>query len=238
MWAICASLARSTSLQALDLRFNMVTDSEQLCDLLLEKGSRLALLRLSGNHFEPASQLALVGALRTNKSLVELELSECGLREEGLCALFKALRVNTMLARLRISHSVATTHSLEELGEMLMVNSTLHHLSLASSMVTDEGCAALARGLTANESLVGLDLSENPIELGGLRALNEALSSNYVLTGLDLDRCPCVGRPGFEALRTQILDFLGRNAYYTNNRLMRDMTQLVSSGEFGAGEAV
>jgi len=168
--------------------------------------SSLWSLKLRCINMRGQGAIAIAGALRTNNSLQELDLShnafdrgEWG-RQGGQVGarLSEALVVNSSLRSLRLCWNALCLADMLQLAGVLRVNRTLTSLSLSGNTMGRESCEgarAFAQALVANDSLRTLDLSYCGIEAAGGASLVNALGENSSLRELDLS-----GNPGLTAL--------------------------------------
>ncbi|XP_041659301.1 NACHT, LRR and PYD domains-containing protein 12-like isoform X2 [Cheilinus undulatus] len=140
-----SSVLSSSSLRDLDLSNNDLQDSgiEQLCCGLMDPGSKLESLRLSGCNLSERSCGALSSVL-SSSSLRDLDLSTNDLQDSGVTLL---------------SSGLESPHC------------RLDSLSLSGCLVTEEGCSSLASALSSS-CLTKLDLSYNHPGEGGEKLLS------------------------------------------------------------------
>ncbi|XP_041659283.1 NACHT, LRR and PYD domains-containing protein 3-like isoform X2 [Cheilinus undulatus] len=140
-----SSVLSSSSLRDLDLSNNDLQDSgiEQLCCGLMDPGSKLESLRLSGCNLSERSCGALSSVL-SSSSLRDLDLSNNDLQDSGVTLL---------------SSGLESPHC------------RLDSLSLSGCLVTEEGCSSLASALSSS-CLTKLDLSYNHPGEGGEKLLS------------------------------------------------------------------
>jgi Ran GTPase-activating protein (RanGAP) involved in mRNA processing and transport len=98
----------------------------------------LSIIPFAAEYLGP-SLSSLYDFVKTNKSVVSLDLSHTGLNDNGLTLLFKSLMDNNVLKKLKVNHN----------------NITLN--------VTNEGLEIIKNSLEINKSLKTLDISNNKI---------------------------------------------------------------------------
>lgn len=126
----------------------------------LAQNSTLRVLNLCGNSDIGDDGVEMIArGLRGNSGLQQLDLSSCGVSDEGCDHLAEALTAP---------------------------NTTLTHLTLHKNCISDGGAISLARSLTRNSCLAVLVLSENPVGEKGVTALGQALEHNSTITSLVL----------------------------------------------------
>ncbi|CAM4640867.1 unnamed protein product [Leuciscus chuanchicus] len=107
-----------------------------------------------------------------------VQLSYCGVTDEGCAALTSALRSNpSHLRELDLSLNKVGDFGLNQLSDLLQdPHCKLEIFRLSNCGVRDEGCAALASALRSNPShLRELDLSENKVGDFGVNQLSDLL---------------------------------------------------------------
>ncbi|KAK3833619.1 MAG: hypothetical protein J3R72DRAFT_424887 [Linnemannia gamsii] len=152
---------------------------------LLKTNSTLIRLNLDKKEIGDNGAVALSEALMTNSTLITLELSFTSIRQYGAVALSEALKTNSTLTTLNLLGNLIGEKGAVALSEALMVNSTLLSLTLAHS-IEENGTVALFEVLKTNSTLTSLSLNFNPIGWNGAVALTEALKTNSTLTTLRL----------------------------------------------------
>ena len=152
----------------------------------LKQNTSLIQWDLSDNHISDQGAADLAEALKRNTSLTQLDLPGNDISAQGAAALAEALKRNTSLTQLDLSHNSISDQGAAGLAEALKQNTSLTHLDLSGNDISDQGAAALAEALKQNTSLTQLDLYGNDISAQGAAALAEALKQNTSLTQLNL----------------------------------------------------
>ncbi|KAJ4455897.1 putative Protein NLRC3 [Paratrimastix pyriformis] len=141
--------------------------------------------------------------LRTNGTLVQLDLSHNGLGPNGAAALGRALtenrtltglllnhcnalKTNTALVRLELAHNAMTDGGISALAEALRTNMSLQQIDLTSNNVQDPGGTELARALLSNACLKRLILASNNLADVAVGALVDTLRTNSTLLEVDI----------------------------------------------------
>ncbi|KAF9432945.1 hypothetical protein BGZ76_010115, partial [Entomortierella beljakovae] len=101
--------------------------------------------------------------------------------------LVKSLKTNTTLVNLNLRGNKIGNKGALALSEALKTNNTLTALHLRTNSIGNEGALALSKALKTNTTLTALDLRYNSIGSEGALALTEALKTNTTLTTLDLE---------------------------------------------------
>ncbi|KAI8090810.1 hypothetical protein BDF21DRAFT_412217 [Thamnidium elegans] len=157
-----------------------------------DKNAGLIDLNLTGNNLSLITPLA--DLLSTNRTLVNLNLSDCNITHEGLSVLSNALAENKCLESLDLSNNPLTGETDEgilTLKTALARNPCLQSLNLSNTQLDSSAAIALAEALPENTFLSRLDLSKNPhIEMAGILALAVSIKMNHTLTFLDINIPP------------------------------------------------
>ncbi|CAG8613957.1 3228_t:CDS:2, partial [Racocetra persica] len=163
-----------------------------------EHGSRLRkhgleILDATGNDIRGGVQY-ISQALRRNKSLKELHLSENRIDFKGLIFIADGMKHNCHLELLDISRNPIGGPSIEgvtSLRHALSLNTKLKILFMSNTQLSTEGAIALAEYLPETKSLVHLDLTANPgIDIAGVMALAVSIKMNYSVRILDVNVQP------------------------------------------------
>ncbi|KAN0065602.1 hypothetical protein ACQY0O_000725 [Thecaphora frezii] len=155
----------------------------------------------------------LAQALKKNRTLRVLNLSDNQIEMPGLVAIAEALKYNSTLETLDMSHNPCSGPGLEGITTLrtaFTLNSNLKRLFLNGTDLSSEGAIALAEFLPEAKSLIHLDLAENfDIDIAGVMALAVSVRMNKSLRCLDLNIPP--NNPDFARLSQEILQSCIRN---------------------------
>ena len=146
----------------------------------------LQVLDLHGNPIS-SSIVHIAESLKHNHSLLEIDLGNCVITEEGSKAIGDALIVNRSLQVLDLSGnpiSVGVVH----IAESLKQNDSLREINLSDCDISEKGCKAIGDALMVNRSLQVLDLHSNPISTGVVHIV-ESLKCNHSLLELNFICC-------------------------------------------------
>lgn len=172
----------------------------------LPRVGHLLTLDLKGNDIRGGASY-LGQALKKNRTLKVLNLSDNSIEIAGLVAIADALKYNSTLETLDMSHNPCSGPSLEgitTLRSAFTLNSNLKRLFLNDTDLSSEGAIALAEFLPEAKSLIHLDLTENgEIDIAGVMALAVSVKMNKSLRCLDLNIPP--NAPDFARLSQDIL---------------------------------
>ena len=139
---------------------------------LLTKTNVVYKLNLSGNRVGAEGLKSLCGALVTNTSLTELDLSYCSIvvSEDNGPVLTEMLRRNNTLKVLHLGVSSVTESACHYIATGLKDSTSLRELNLANCGITDRGVESLSTGL--NDYIEELYLYGNEgITISGLKTL-------------------------------------------------------------------
>lgn len=106
---------------------------------------------------------SLASALKTNKTLHRLNLSDQLVDNKGAKMIAEALKVNTALVHLSLSENRIGSSGACDLAKALETNKTLNYLELLKNNIGDAGANALAKTLITNISLQWLNLYYNSV---------------------------------------------------------------------------
>jgi len=101
----------------------------------------------------------LSDGLRYNNALQYLDMSECGLRDNGASYVAQAIEENSRMKELDLSSNGLGEGASLVLSDSLMRNSTLERLSLRANPLGYEGACRLLEAVKENETLKKVDLS-------------------------------------------------------------------------------
>jgi hypothetical protein len=201
-------LWHNTSIKVLDLSGNALRGMESAVLLrdILRHNKTITALRLYGNTFGRfASAVEFVAdGLRSNSTLVKIDLSMCALGDGGVFALARTLGSrNTTLQKLALGDNSITSTGVGVLLEAMERNSNnITDLELDENPIGNSGARLLAGSLGNNAlpNLTRLSLSNCEIDDAGLIALVSNLEQNTSLLQLDLSDNHGVSERSFLAL--------------------------------------
>ena len=202
-------------LQSLDLHVGkcIAANVFVLTDVL-KSNTTVINLNLCENDIDDAGAAGLADALKFNTTLSVLNLSENCIGDAGATNLADALKSNTTLTELNLGSNSIQEAGAERLADALKSNTTLTELNLRDNGIRDDGAASLADALKSNTTLTELNLRENYIWEAGAASLADALKSNTTLTELNLrENCIC------DASAASLADALKSNTTLTELNL-------------------
>ena len=182
LMALGESLKRNKGLKTLDISYCSIDDQGMMSlASALEMNGSLEELNLSGNRVVTGiGHMALGESLKRNRGLKTLNISRCGIDDQGMMSLASALEMNGSLEELNLSWNVAVTGiGLMALGESLKRNRGLKSLMLYGLYgfynISDSHWKQFIACLRENNDLTKLELSF-PREL----VLQETVTVNQI----------------------------------------------------------
>lgn len=182
----------SSSLRLLDISETRLgfSGSERVFDAL-SRNMKLHTLLMSRNPIGDAPNPTLAGLLYDNSQLRHLDLSECGLRINGLKAIGEGLGRNHSLEALVLAGNVFGTSDQQEsftaLAAGLEKNSALKLLDLSSTRLNDKAVAVLCEAIWTHTSLAQLLLKDNDIRDRGAALLADLTRVRRKMTKLTIE---------------------------------------------------
>lgn len=152
------ALKQNKILKSLNLEGNVLNDEGMIAlSSVLEKNHNLERLYLGRNVIKIPGMQALAAALKNNSGLKHLDLdTNSGLEGEGVLALVSALKENKSLISLRLNKIRIKDQDLDILSEFLKKNESLTHLDLGTLVNSEKTLKKLAEALEANKTLISL----------------------------------------------------------------------------------
>ena len=185
--ALFCGLARNCGLLRFTFRNSSVLGDDASAALgnALAQHPRLQRVHLTGWVLGKAENVAAIAlGLARSESLLELDLSENRLRDDGATALAEAVLSMGRLNTLDLASNLIGDEGAAALGHALARHGALEKLVLRNNLgIGDAGGRALAEGLQRNGSLKELDMTGvNSVGLAGLRYLCTGLERNHAVT--------------------------------------------------------
>lgn len=118
----------------------------------------------------------LCKSLKFNDSIQELYLDIINPNE--LKFISDALKINKSLRFLNISETNIDLEGIKEFSISLKINKTLKEIELKNNGITDEGAIYLANALRYNSVLQKMDVTENPICNDLMNLINQLITIN------------------------------------------------------------
>ena len=114
-----------------------------------------------GSHFSLQNTISLASVLRTNHTLVHLNLAVCDIDSDGACQLASALCTNDTLQELGLSGNPVGVEGATAVAKMLHTNKSLKMLSIRDDSMGEEGTKKLIDSLAHNTTMKELKLPKN-----------------------------------------------------------------------------
>ena len=122
----------------------------------------------------------------TDTSIMNLDLGDCGLTQDGAKHIAKLIEHNSTVSVLTISGNTIQLEGWQNISKSLSTNSTLEILSLDYNKIGDEEAISIAEGIRGCKSLRSVDLEGNRIGDEGGRKLFDAVKANKSIVDLTL----------------------------------------------------
>ena len=190
--AIGDALMVNRSLQVLDLRHNPISTAVVHIAESLKQNDSLREINLSDCDISVKGGEAIGDALMVNRSLQVLDLRDNPI-SAGVVHIAESLKRIRSLLKINLCNCGLTEKGAESLAISLKENNSLQTLILRGNYLSDGGAAHIADGLRHNNCLKKLDISYCGIRDSGTKSLASALEVNSSLEELDLSENPSVG---------------------------------------------
>eukprot|EP01132_Coremiostelium_polycephalum_P010256 gene10256-12580_t len=184
-----ALLQGSNSLKSIIFDSHQLTMSDiAVLSDYLKSGSaacNLSDLKVPNNFCTPGF-LLFADCLRTNESIVALDISSNFLTRESIIALSEALKHNHTITTLDLSFNSIGTNGIY-LADMIKLNTTIQSIYLMGNQLNNDSVIAIAEALrTKNSTITEISLSENDFcdEIGSV--IGDLFQSNKSIKTLDL----------------------------------------------------
>ena len=199
--ALCELLSSSTSLKNLSIDDSAL--SPEVFELIingLHHNTTLETLVMICPHFPEQIIISLASMLRTNHTLVHLELGTCNIDSDGALQLASAMSLNSTLQRLHLTHSPIGIEEAVAFAEILRTNHILAELNLeehgshygtcqlAGSLCTPQDFSMSGNqiGAMAGAAETSQDFSMSGNQIGAMAGAAETLLKNKSLKRLKL----------------------------------------------------
>ncbi|KAI8500511.1 Leucine-rich repeat-containing protein 34 [Branchiostoma belcheri] len=213
MVPLCQTLANSTFVSRLDLRYNNITDEgAKHLGKLIETSVSLRFLNVMCNDIGPEGAEHIARGLHTNETLSELKVNGNKIGNKGGMFFASALQINTGIEQLDLGDADLGTESVIALATILHYNKFLKalnvnrpllftHQASTNSLYTtlEETTVHMANMLKVNTTLREIHLQKYDMRDFGAERLVETLQENIALTYLDLS-CNRITRDGAKHL--------------------------------------
>ncbi|KAJ1624729.1 hypothetical protein T492DRAFT_911531 [Pavlovales sp. CCMP2436] len=194
-----ATNATLTDLNVLDNRFTVegaralvaVAESKpdqikSLCGITAD----VTVADFSGDNLGAAGAVLLALDLCVNATVIEPNLCETAIGDDGAQHIVEALKVNATVSELDLRSNKIGAVGAQHISEALKVNATVSQLDLCCNDIGAVGAQHIAEALKFNATVTQLDLRQNDIGDEGAEHLADALAANATITELTmLDNC-------------------------------------------------
>ena len=153
----------------------------------LEKDSKVLAIWLKRNPVLPAGMQHIAKSLSVNRTLTTLDLSNCGLLDEGCITLFRTgMMHNRTMKHLYLNTNGITGVGTSVIAEYFEKGGNMESLYLSCNPLGDEPVKLLAQSLKGNRHLVRLGLASCAIGIVGITALVDTFPTLPKLEYLNL----------------------------------------------------
>lgn len=185
LWRVLKSNGGIKILRASDCVLGLERTCSGIADAI-KCNKSLTFIDLSQNNLGGSGGKSLGNALPMNETLLVLDLSSNFLGPDGVAGLCKGLETNKTLTCLKLCNNMCVREGAEAISKALMCNKSLRELDLTNVSFTDVDMAALAKSLAANKSLEVIRLCSNHFGPQDVSQFLESLKFNASLKELDL----------------------------------------------------
>ena len=152
----------------------------------LKTNTTLIELDVSWNNITCKGASVIAEAIQVNTALQKLNISSNEISDDGAIAFSKCLKTNTTLIELNMSRNNITCKGASVIAEAIQVNTALQKLNISSNEISDDGAIAFSECLKTNTTLIELDVSWNNITCKGASVIAEAIQVNTALQKLNI----------------------------------------------------
>jgi hypothetical protein len=136
-----------------------------LKELAEDVSAMLTALDISNDDIGVDGAAVVADFLRTNRTLIMLNIAGNNVGDKGVKTIVEALQANknTALAILNICGNSISNEGAEAVADLLRTNKTLTTVDLSWNNIADEGARIIAGALRENLALTTIDLNDNSI---------------------------------------------------------------------------
>ena len=187
--AICKGIEHNSTLELLDLSgCDLLSSVGELLSDMLRTNTSLLHLNLEENILGDQGISCLAAGLKSNSTLQSLDLKANHCAAQGCEQIAEALKAGgCQLRSLTLSSNPINDVGAKFLGDALVGNKNLESLDLHACMLGDIGIKLLCQGLVLNTTMKEINLSSNWCKKG--QNISTMLSRNTVLESVDLSSC-------------------------------------------------
>jgi len=188
--ALCCCIRNNTALQELNLSSIItllhVFELEELTTALHDN-TTLQKLIFSNTAFIRQGRI-ISNLLRYNRTLLELDVSNCQITHVELKEIIEGVKANSTLQSLIISRNILQDGGVIGLCECLKVNKTLKKLDLTKTYFKKEGGIQIGMGIIQFNTIQQLNISQNLLS-EAMEAIGRYLQDNTSLLDICMSRC-------------------------------------------------
>lgn len=129
---------------------------------------------------------SLYGAIKKDKSIKILNLSNTMMGKEGVKIISKLLLDNKTLESIDISSNDLGLEGIKSISEVLKNNSTIKTLNVSNNHLYLEGIRFLSESLRSNNTITDLNISYNNIGEEGMKNISRLLKNNRNFHKIDI----------------------------------------------------
>ena len=177
---IISGLHHNTTLTKLDMNFSYFSyqNTNSLASVL-STNRTLVHLNLRDCEIDSDGACQLANALTTNDTLQTLHIEDNpGIETIGATAFAKMLRTNSTLICLDLCECNIDSEGARQLASALCTNDTLQKLSVSDNSIGVEGASAVAEMLQKNKSLKVLNIRDDSVGEEGIQRLIDSVKQN------------------------------------------------------------
>jgi len=176
---------KDSNITSLNVGNNSITEKGlyTLSQFISLGNNKLSTLILCGNNFGDKGFIYLSDALKNNKTITSIDISNCNHQESnfdgtGILAIAEFIKHNNSLITLDLSCNDINDEGASALADAIKINKRLAYLNLDNNSIEDIGAIKLGHAISQNTSLVQTRLAQNLTTLAGHIIFNDIFSRN------------------------------------------------------------
>ncbi len=183
--------------------------ASHIAELLTKSSTLLSSLELGWNQIGDKGLQAIFAALKLNKTLKKLDVSNCGMTDTGVASLADALCTNNTLEELHIAYSLIHEEGALHIADILRNNNTLSKLLLDGDPIGDKGLQFIFEALKRNTTLKQLSVFRCGMGDAGVASLADALRTNNTLEDLPIHQNDAITEDGMTCFVEAVSRYTG-----------------------------
>ena len=140
---------------------------------VIGKSRLLQKLDISGGDISLDETIIVSSCLKTNTTLIELNISRCGITKQGVTWIAEALQINETLQKLDVSLNQLCNEDTVAISDFLENNKTLQELNISKNWISKEGVMRIVVACTKTRTLHKLVCTHNNLSKSGLAMIIE-----------------------------------------------------------------